>query len=601
MRRFRGTLILLVGILLISTGPAPVRAQEPGTTAPAAAAADSAGGEGNVVDKLLRRYFGNDRPSGEALGGRAVDMVSPYAAYEGLPIEVVIVSQVARFDDEWRAGLGTGTAVLNSVTTPFQTHTRDSTIRQYLLFKRGEKVDPFRLADTERLLRQLEYVEDVRILLVPLKGEIESVAVVVETRDRWPFGVSGKLKGAGWFEVSLYSSNVAGTGLRFDNRLVVREKYDPEVGYQGVLRQENLGGTFITGSLEFEDSYRRLQKVISFDRDVAYPGIRAVGGASWRRVRERDQGPAPDEREVGDYWGGWVVPLAARPVRESTSRPLLVPAARFSRTTFLDRPTVARDSLTRYHNNQNYLTGVTYQNLRYLRTSYLFGMGETENLPDGFVSKLSGGYQDGEFHDRGQLWLENFWVRARESGSLVALRANWGGFFRSGKFEDGRLLLGALGVTPLLDKGDWSYRFLGRISYQSAQGGSLGLQLGDRTGLRGMDNDQVFGDRRLVGSLEHRAFTPWSLLGFRFMLLGFLDAGTTTARDEPVLGGKYYVSAGVGVWIRNPDLVLPALQMRVALLNSITDKGVVVGFKVGNVGSVDIAVPSSRPGSFVLD
>ena len=115
MRRFRGTLILLVGILLISTGPAPVRAQEPGTTAPAAAAADSAGGEGNVVDKLLRRYFGNDRPSGEALGGRAVDMVSPYAAYEGLPIEVVAAGGGVIVDADGNSliDLGSGIAVVN--------------------------------------------------------------------------------------------------------------------------------------------------------------------------------------------------------------------------------------------------------------------------------------------------------------------------------------------------------------------------------------------------------------------------------------------------------------------------------------------------------
>lgn len=282
-----GGIILVVTALLV--GPA-------GVVSAASAPADSAIAEadpvleGSWLTRTMRRYFGNDTPTGVALGGRAVELVDRYAAHVGKPIEVIIVNQVARFDTDWRNGKGTGQQLLNSVTKPFQSYTRDHTIREYLLFAQGQVVDPFLIADTERLLRNLEFIEDVRIILVPLAGEIESVAVVVETRDRWPFGVAGVVKDVGRYELSLYSSNVGGIGLRWENRLLIRDDREPTVGYQGLLRKDNLGGSFIRGEVGFEDSYRKLHKGISFDRDLSHPSIKWVGGIGWRRTRERDSG-----------------------------------------------------------------------------------------------------------------------------------------------------------------------------------------------------------------------------------------------------------------------------------------------------------------------
>ena len=101
--------------------------------------------------------------------------------------------------------------------------TRDGIIRQYLLFERGDTIDPYSLADSERLLRQLSYINDARILVVPVTGPDNGVAVIVEYRDRWPYGATGKIKDFGRYEASVYTTNLGGLGVRFDNKIIHRQ------------------------------------------------------------------------------------------------------------------------------------------------------------------------------------------------------------------------------------------------------------------------------------------------------------------------------------------------------------------------------------------
>ena len=602
MRCRGGIVVLITGLLLAGAGPVYSAPDEPDVPAASEAESEAAdpAEDGSWLTRNLRRYFGNSTPTGDELDGRAVELVGRYTEHVGKPIEVVLISQVARFEGHWDAHQDSGQKLLNRVTKPLQSYTRDSTIRQYVLFEQGQVVDPFLIADTERMLRSLDYIEDVRISLVPLPGEVESVAIVVETRDRWPFGAAGTVKDVGRYEVSLYSSNVGGRGIRFENRVIYRDDREPNLGYQGILKKENIGGSFIRGQLEFEDSYRKLNRLVELDRGLSHPSIKWVGGIAWRRTRERDSGPDPQEYELADTWLGDVIRLKERPEVGETARPVLVPAIRFNRKTFLDRPTVTRDSLRQYHHGQNYLGGLTYQRLKYYKTSYLYEMGETENLPSGLTLKVSGGYQDGEYHDRAQAYFESTLFSARNRGDVLMGTAKFGGLYRSGVFEDGSLILGTGYITRLWGQDTWRSRFYVLVNYHLAINRVSGtvLKLGNSTGLRGMEDNQVEGNQRLLANVEYRVFSPWSVMGFRFMFLGYLDAGTIAAEDEPILQAKVYGSAGLAVRIQNPDLVLPPMQMRVAFLNSINDKGVQVGFRIGSSESPEIRVPGTQPGRF---
>jgi len=71
-----------------------------------------------------------------------------------------------------------------------------------------------------------------------------------------------------------------------------------------------------------------------------------------------------------------------------------------------------------------------------------------------------------------------------------------------------------------------------------------------------------------------------------------------TGAEDPVFDAKIYTSVGLAVRIQNLDLVFPATQLRVAFLNSIDDKGIVLGFEVGGISRNLVQVPGTRPGGF---
>ena len=90
--------------------------------------------------------------------------------------------------------------------------TRDRTIREQLLFARGEGWNQTRADETARTLRQLDYLEPLRM---EAHREGDSVAVAVETRDSWTTQPELNLERAGGVQygsVGLTERNLFGLG-----------------------------------------------------------------------------------------------------------------------------------------------------------------------------------------------------------------------------------------------------------------------------------------------------------------------------------------------------------------------------------------------------
>ena len=164
---------------------------------------------------------------------------------------------------------------------------------------------------------------------------------------------------------------------------------------------------------------------------MAHPGITFLGGASRNRIRDRREDKQPNEVVLFDAWTGIVHHLYDRRSPGATSRPLVVPALRFLKRDYRERPVATVDSNRIFHQSDLYLAGLFFQRLDYYKTSYLLGFGETESVPRGVVMKVTGGYQDGEFLKRACLFLDTGAVFLRDRGDIYFGSADWGGFFRN--------------------------------------------------------------------------------------------------------------------------------------------------------------------------
>ena len=92
---------------------------------------------------------------------------------------------------------------------------RESTVRQQLLFHEGEKFDPQKLEETERNLRGLRYFYDARV--VPVSYADGKVGVKVITKDVWTLspGISfGRSGGSNSTRFELEDTNLLGLGKK---------------------------------------------------------------------------------------------------------------------------------------------------------------------------------------------------------------------------------------------------------------------------------------------------------------------------------------------------------------------------------------------------
>ncbi len=80
---------------------------------------------------------------------------------------------------------------------------------------------------------------------------------------------------------------------------------------------------------------------------------------------------------------------------------------------------------------------------------------------------------------------------------------------------------------------------------------------------RDLANDSVNGTQRLTLSLESVLFSPINLYGFRFAFFGFADFSFLSATNQIVGNGYSLSSIGVGIRIRNDNLVFNTFQLRI--------------------------------------
>jgi len=88
------------------------------------------------------------------------------------------------------------------------------------------------------------------------------------------------------------------------------------------------------------------------------------------------------------------------------------------------------------------------------------------------------------------------------------------------------------------------------------------LRIDNKYGIRGYDNDSIRPVQRIILSLETVAFSPNYLYGFRFAWFGFSDIAVVSRDKYPGLNNSVVTEIGMGVRIRNDNLIFKTIQFR---------------------------------------
>lgn len=523
------------------------------------------------VHLLAREAFGTI----EAAGGAELAVVSPDS----------LASRASPFE-----------RMLNSLATP----TRDAVLENFLLLRRGDRVVPAVLADSERMLRQQAYVRDALIVVLPLPDHPGEVDLVVLVRDRWPWGVQGSVKSADAQQATLFHRNVGGLGLNLETELMHDRDRQPVDGWRTFASTTNLAGTFIDLAAERRWAWDRDRTAVVAERRLSYPDLRLLGGWTLAEQTQKDWPGLPDSERLRsrthDVWLGWNIYL--RPTARYEDRRLrLVPAVRLQQVDFREPPLAYASGPRVWRDFRRYLLQLHLVGLDYYTTSLVYDHGETEDLPAGLWAALVGGIETGaDLPDRYYHGLRAIWPRFLANHRYLALEGSLGGFRQGGRLADGVLDLDVLTFSPLQRRSYGAWRHFLRLRY------TLGIRPDDpralrldAAALRDCDDPRLSGGQRLVADLESVLFTRVAVSGFKLAAFGYAGCGQIAPAREPIFRQTLQSNTGVGLRLNNPNLVLPTIEMRLGVLAGRDGCNLAVTLRMGEVKFVHSRLPDVQP------
>ncbi len=285
--------------------------------------------------------------------------------------------------------------ILEKAGNSIHIKTHRGRVRNKLIFKKGEKLEPQAIIESERLLRQTDHIVDAKIRVNELTTTNDSVDIIVITKDI--FSISGSFAynaPSTYGVIALRDVNFLGLGHQFRNRLHFgRDELPQSWQYLGSYQIENIYRTYITSEFTYRNDWYNEQRGINVSRYFYATTTKYAGGVSvnWFRIRSFVRDSAQDLRfNIKDVWLARSYKLKNYNLGfENPGR--LILGARIFNTDYTQIP-----AETGYKNTTLYLGSVGYSYRKYYKDKYLYGFGRTEDIPAGNLMVLTLGYEHGE-------------------------------------------------------------------------------------------------------------------------------------------------------------------------------------------------------------
>lgn len=185
---------------------------------------------------------------------KSEDVFKPYA---GFTIGSIVFKRVDLVEGSVIDTLQKASTHFGKFINRVHRDTRSRIIRQNLLFSVGDELDPYMLADNERLLRQFKTLRDARIYVSENVHNPHVADVVVVTQDRGSIGVAGAYSSVHDYRIDVYDINMQGYARQLQVSYFRNTNEHPENGYELTFREPNFLRTLIQGELQYTDNYLR--------------------------------------------------------------------------------------------------------------------------------------------------------------------------------------------------------------------------------------------------------------------------------------------------------------------------------------------------------
>lgn len=468
--------------------------------------------------------------------------------------------------------------LIGGIAEHLHARTRERAISNELFFKDGDTLSQIDLDELELNLRRLTIFSDIRLEVVPWKGEEEEkvpyAMLVIRTRDAWSLRVSGSYSRSGDYislfgglrEVNLFGlAKQLGVNASYTdfNNLGWRlgaTYFNPNIfgthihiGADAGFAKNQRSGNFTVGRSFFSDRTK-----YGFNTAVAY-----YDGEEVFDVRGDDGDPLAlisDTRRTA--FGGWYSRAQGRS------------GDIFRTSVSLTYNNTIREGVPGIHraldNSVGVFGGISSHRRRY--TKFLnadfegerqIAVGGAGSITIGKIAPHSGGldnivYVGGDARQG---------LRFGDFYGFASIEAGTGLAGKEARFTTERVTASA---AYLLGAGALAARFEQSTVWNWPH--YLFVAVDNNNGLRGYTRLQTFGDNRMFFNFEYRAVPIVQVWTFDVGATAFYDVGSAWRQSEQISNVRFHSSAGLGLRFSNAKAKIERGLLRVDLAYNFDQK-----------------------------
>ena len=495
-----------------------------------------------------------------------------FSTFEGKTIRSIVFIRLNPFGTSLSdTGYYNRTWVNKSINA-IHVKTNRSVLERQLLIDKGDKVDPFVLADNERLIRELPFIDDVRFIVSEVELDDNLVDVTIITKDVWSTAFYLELKDLDAGKLELWNSNILGSGNELQDNIHWNGDKTGTWGNEVFFKNRNIFGSFIDGRIYHQNVFNKRSLGIEFERKFFTPNTKYAGGLNvYKRSRPTDiwyYDTASVKETVGysnlDFWIGRAFRLD-KIDNEEIGRKNFILASRTIWKTFNERPYFEEQNLPEFSSSFTLLNYIAFSSQNFYKANLIFNFGRTEDIPAGYLAKWTFGPQFGEFDIRFYNSVELSRGRHFSNLGYIYLSAAMGGYVtREKEFQQGVFRTELNYFTNLHNAGRFKLRhfvnlyFIRGINRFTTER----ININDQIGLTGLSKNQINGKQKIVLNLQSVSFAPYYLYGWRFAFFGFADFALLGKQKMALKQFNTYTSFGAGIRFRNERLIFPTFQLR---------------------------------------
>ncbi len=471
---------------------------------------------------------------------------------------------------------------LKRLADKLHSDTREFVIRNNLFFAEGEKLSPYLLGDNEKHLRDLSFLQDARIKVIPVRGSRDSVDILILSKDVLSIGGSFNIHSSKSLALAVSEDNFNGRGDKIQVQGLMDLNRERKLGYGFEFINRNMGGSFVNAAIGFTTYNRSISNgrkeetnvYLRLTRPLVNRFMKWTYGAEME-LHETHNYYNTDSLYQQDFkykynridtWGAWNMDADKTDGNNDKARIRRLIGLRVLQQNFENKP-------LKYTNGYNYnfadmkavLGDISIFRQNFYKTQYIYGFGRNEDVPEGMDVSFTVGWTKNDERVRPYTGINFNHYYFTGHHDYLNIFFGSGGYFYKRKLED-------IDVVGKIDfftrlyylKRNWKQRIFLSASATRQFNNLLSepLRLESEYGLQEVRNNFQGGDYRIAGKMETVFFSPRSILYFRFAPFVFVNSALIHLKVDSVYDSKLFSSIGAGLRIRNESLIFGTIELR---------------------------------------